>query len=86
MPLTIDLPPELERQLRAEAARAGRAPEELARDLIEERLGPTTAPPQPNEGLVALLRQWREAPIDLEEVEGYPETTERLRLREVQID
>jgi len=84
MMLTIDLSPEMERQLRAEAARAGLAPEEFAREVLEARL--TTSQQVRGGGLGALLRQWREEPPDLEEAEGYPEQIEPLRLREVTID
>jgi plasmid stability protein len=84
MSLTIDLSPEMERRLYAEAAREGRAPEEFARGVLEERLA--AAEQGPSKGLAALLRQWREEPPDLEEAEGYPTEIEPLRLREVRID
>lgn len=83
MSVTIQLSAEAERQLRAEAARVGRAPEEFARAVLEERL----AAPQhgPGEGLAALLDQWLGEPPDLDEADVYPEQIEPLRLREVSI-
>jgi hypothetical protein len=87
MSLTIELSPELERQLRVEAAREGRAPEEFARAVIEERLAAARALQiERNQGAIALLRQWRQEPPDPEGEQGYPEQIEPLRLREVRID
>jgi len=83
MTLMIDLSPELERRLRLEAAREGRAPEDFVRLTVEERLAATQAEPG---GLAALMDQWlREGP-DPEEAAGYPEQIEPLRLREVAIE
>jgi hypothetical protein len=87
MSLTIDLSPELERQLLEEAARKGQAPEEFARSAVEEKLAAVAAAlVERNQGLVELLRQWREEPSDLEEAEGYPLEITPLSLREVCID
>src|SRR5687768_13387846 len=73
MSLMIDLSPEMEQQLRAEAARKGLAPEEFARTAVEEKLAAAAAAQgERNQGLVELLRQWREEPPDREEAEGYP--------------
>lgn len=55
MTLMIDLSPELERRLRLEAAQEGRAPEELVRLTVEERLAGTQAE---RGGLAALMDQW----------------------------
>ncbi len=84
MTLTIRLSPALERQLRAEAARLGQTPEEFARQVLEERLTGVHKPR--GGGLAALMDEWRQAPPDLEEAEGYPEQIEPLRLREVTIE
>jgi hypothetical protein len=84
MTLTIQLSPDLESRLRAEAARSGLAPEEFARTAVEEKLA--TAQPERNTGLAALMDEWLNEPPDLEEAEGYPETIEPLRLREVSIE
>jgi plasmid stability protein len=84
MSLTIELSPELERQLKLEAAREGRAPEEFARAVLEERL--TTAQQERGSGLAALMDQWLQEGPDLQEAEGYPEQIEPLRLREVRVE
>jgi hypothetical protein len=87
MSLTIELPPETERQLRDEAARRGLAPEEFVRTAVEEKLtGAVAAPVEFNQGLVELLRQWREEPPDPEEAEGYPLEITPLSLREVPVE
>ena len=87
MALTIDLSPEMERQLRDAAARNGVAPEDFARTAVEEKLSASSVTQaERNQELVELLRQWREEPIDWDEVEGYPEQIEPLRLREIKID
>src|SRR5207245_523888 len=73
MSLSIELSPEAEQQLRAEAARNGLAPEEFARAAVEEKLAAAVAAQvERNRGLVEILRQWREEPPGLEEAEGYP--------------
>ncbi|MGV3724497.1 MAG: hypothetical protein ACO1SX_26685 [Actinomycetota bacterium] len=84
MRLTIKLSGEVEQRLRAEAARKGEAPEEFARLADEEKL--TVSQNAHGGKLAALLRQWREEPLDPDEAEGYPLEIEPLRLREVSID
>jgi hypothetical protein len=87
MSLSIELSPEAEQQLRAEAAREGLPPEEFARTAIEEKLAAAAAAQVGrNQGLVDLLRQWREEPPDLKELEGYPSTITPLSLREVAVE
>ena len=87
MPLTIDLPPEVERHLREEAARKSQAPEEFARSAVEEKLAAVVATQvERNQRMVELLRQWREEPPDLEEAEGYPLEITPLSLREVSVE
>jgi hypothetical protein len=87
MTLMIELSPELEQQLRAEAARKGLAPEEFARTAVEEKLAAAVAAQvERNQGLVELLRQWRQEPPDLEEAEGYPLDMSPLSLREIAIE
>jgi hypothetical protein len=87
MSLKIDLSPEVERQLRAEAARNGLAPEQFARSAVEEKVAAAVAAwEERNQSLVALLRQWREEPSDLEEAEGYPLEITPLSLREVSVE
>jgi hypothetical protein len=46
MTLTVELPPELEAQLRAEAARAGQDPDTFIRSTLQERLRPSNHRPQ----------------------------------------
>jgi hypothetical protein len=87
MSLTIDLSPEVERQLREEATRKGQAPEEFARRAVEEKLAAVVAARlERNQGMVELLRQWREEPPDVEDAEGYPLEITPLSLREVSIE
>lgn len=87
MSLSIELSPEAEQQLRAEAAREGLPPEEFARTAIEEKLAAAAAAQvERNQGLVDLLRQWREEPPDPEELEGYPSAITPLTLREVSVE
>jgi hypothetical protein len=87
MSLSLQLSPETEQRLRAEAARNGLAPEEFARAAVEEKLvAAAAAQVERNQGLIALLRQWREEAPDLEEAEGYPETITLLSLREVPVE
>jgi hypothetical protein len=84
MSLTIDLGPQLERQLREAAARNGQAPEELLRTAVQEclaRQGRGTPG-----GLAALMDEWLAEPPDLEEAAGYPLEIEPLRLREVSVE
>ena len=87
MTLMIDLPPELERQLHEEAARTGQAPEEFARGAVEEKLAAIAAGQgKRNQGMLELLRQWREEPPDPEETKDYPTEITPLSLREVSIE
>jgi hypothetical protein len=87
MALSIELSPETEQQLRAEAARKGLTPEEFARTAVEETLAAAVAAQvERNRGLVEILRQWREEPPDLEEAEGYPLAITPLFLREVSVE
>ena len=66
MSLSIELSPEAEHQSRAEAAREGLPPEEFARTAIEEKLAAAAAAQvQRNQGLVDLLRQWRDEDVHL---------------------
>ena len=87
MTLMIDLPPDLEQQLRSEAAREGQDPGAYVRAMLEERLSAARARQiERNQGAIALLRQWRTEPPDPEGEEGYPEPITRLSLREVSVD
>ncbi len=83
MSLMIDLPAELERRLRLEAAREGRAPEEFIRLTVEERLAATQTE---RGGLAALMDQGLQEGPDLEEAAGYPEQIEPVRLRELSVE
>jgi predicted transcriptional regulator len=75
MSLTIELSPEMERQLREEAHREGRAPEEFARTVLEERL--TASRRARVGGIAALMDKWLQEPPDVKETEGYPARIER---------
>jgi hypothetical protein len=89
MTLMIDLPLEVERQLREEASRSGKTPEDLARSVLEERFRREETRARQierNQAAIALLDQWLAEGPDLEEAEGYPETIEPLRLREISVD
>jgi hypothetical protein len=87
MSLSLELSPETEQRLRAEAARTGLAPEEFALAAVEEKLvAATAAQVKRNQGLIELLRQWREEPPDPEEAEGYPDSIPSLSLREVRVE
>jgi hypothetical protein len=86
MSLSLELSPETEQRLRAEAAREGLAPEEFARAAVEEKLvAAAAAQTERNQALIELLRQWREAAPDPEEAEGYPGAIAPLSLREVAV-
>lgn len=50
MTLTIDLQPELERRLRAEAARLGLEPQAYVLRAVQEQVGASTAPTAADEG------------------------------------
>jgi plasmid stability protein len=74
MSLTINLSPELERQLEVEAARNGQAPEVYARETVKEKLAAAFSSSQRarNQPAIELLDQWaNEAPDRVEEA-GYP--------------
>ena len=87
MTLKIDLPPDLEQQLRSEAAREGQDPEAFVRSMLEERLSAARARQiERNQGAIALLDRWLAEPPDLEEAEGYPTEITPLSLREVSVD
>ena len=80
MTLTIDLTPDVENRLKTEAQRQGVAPEDFARQLIEERLAPpaSSAPTAPSyEGsnsLTELFKKW-----DAEDATDDPAELERRR-------
>lgn len=57
MSLTIELSPELERQLREEAAREGQSPEELASLVLKERFQTELARKQ---RAIDRLKRWSE--------------------------
>jgi len=86
--LTIGVTAELAEQLEQEASSRGQSVEELARKVLEERFAPAAraARRDRNQAAIALLREWRQEPPDLEEAEGYPTGITPLSLREVRID
>ena len=87
MSLTIELSPEQEQAFRIEAHILGRTPEQLAQSLVEAHLEEARFRQiERNQAALALLRQWREEPPDLEEAEGYPIEITPLSLREVKIE
>ncbi len=55
--MTLTLTPDLERRLTREAERAGKPADEYALELLDKQL---PAKPRPNEGLIAVLRSFRE--------------------------
>lgn len=55
--MTLTLTPDLERRLAREAERAGKPADEYALELLDKQL---PAKPRPNEGLIAVLRSFRE--------------------------
>ncbi len=55
MSLTIELPPEIERQLREEAERKGQAPEDFVRTLVSERFPTRT---ERSRRVTLLLDRW----------------------------
>ena len=79
MTLSIELTPDDERQLKAEAARKGVAPEEYARALIRERLGQRTLPT--DHSLSNLFAKWDEedATTDPEEITRRQQEWEELK-------
>ena len=54
--MTLTLTPDLERRLAREAERAGKPADEYALELLDNQL----PAPTPNEGLIAVLRSFRE--------------------------
>lgn len=87
MSLTIELSSEQERAFRAEASLVGRTPEELVHSLLAAHLAEARARQiERNQAALTLLRQWREEPPDLCEVEEYPIQITPLSLREVKIE
>ena len=87
MSLTIELTPEVERQLRAEAARDGQSLEQWAQAQLETRLTATRERQvERNQAAIALLEEWQQEPPNPEEADGYPEQIERLRLREITLE
>src|SRR5437763_14294813 len=61
MTLTIDLPPELDAALRADAEREGLDPDAYVLHLLRERFGPQeSAAPEPLQDEAALLRKIQE--------------------------
>jgi hypothetical protein len=86
MSLMIELSPELERQVREEAARKGQAPEEFARKAVEEKLAAVATAVERNQGMLELLRQWRGEAPDPEEIRGYPAEISPLTLREISVE
>jgi hypothetical protein len=86
--LTIEMTPELVRQLAEEAGRRGQTAEEVVRTVLEARFAPATpaAQRERNQAAIALLRRWRKEPLDLEEAKGYPVEITPLSLGEVRID
>ena len=84
--LTLELPPELYAQLRAEAERQGKPPEGIAREWLAERLEPHAAPgvkidrPTDRERVRAALRA-----ADLL-IEATPEQLAWVETNEVTLD
>ena len=59
MNLTIELPPEMERQLQEAAAQSGRDPEELARAAVAEKLAALQANEEARrQRQLAMLERW----------------------------
>jgi hypothetical protein len=75
MTLILDLSPELERQLRAEADRVGQDAAALARALVEEQLA--TVQRSRNQSAVAHLKQWLAEPPN-EEDDRWPALEDSL--------
>jgi hypothetical protein len=81
MSLTIDLPDQIERRLRDEAALRGLTPDEFVRAVLEERLASGTQLER-NQRAIELLQGWLVEEPDLEESTGYPEQITRFTIRE----
>jgi hypothetical protein len=83
MSLKIDLPPEMEQQLREEAARKGQDAAEFARKVLEEQLA--AARQERARRIAALMQQWNAedaADPDPEPIWEIPP----LSLREAHVD
>jgi hypothetical protein len=65
--MTLTLTPDLERRLAREAERAGKTPDEYALELLDKQL----PAPTPNEGLIAVLRSFREEGNEQEQRETF---------------
>jgi hypothetical protein len=81
MTLTIDLPPELERQVHEEAAKTGQEAAEYVRSAVEEKLAAAAAAER-SDRVIALLDRWEKEDTENPEP-GPPPTIPRLSLREV---
>jgi hypothetical protein len=82
MTVTIELPPELERRVKEEAARCGQAPADFVRAAVEEKV--RTPPRQPNQAALELFRQWRKEDAENPDPNP-PPIIPPLSLREVDV-
>ena len=82
MSLTIDLSPEVERQLHEEASRKGQDPAAFARTMLEEQLAATRL--ERARRIAALMAQWNAEDAADPDPEPVLEITP-LSLREVQV-
>ena len=65
--LTLDLPEEVDQALQAEAARAGKSPEQLALEWIESRINP---PPRGSvDAVLPSYGAWSMTPEERKEIE-----------------
>ena len=91
MTLKIQLPPELERRLNAEAAQRGQEAEEFVLAVLEDRLAAVPAAKQSvdqrerNQRAIALLRQWSLEDAEQPDPDPVPDIPP-LSLREVKFD
>jgi hypothetical protein len=83
MSLTIELPPEMERQLRDEAAREGQDTASFARALLEERLA--AARRERARRVAALLDEWDAEDAANPDQEPFP-SIPPVSLREVPVE
>jgi hypothetical protein len=83
MSLTIDLPPEVERQLREEASRKGQDATAFARAVLEEQLAAARA--ERARRIAALMEQWNAEDAADPDPNPVWEITP-LALREVSVD
>ncbi len=83
MSLMIDLPPEMEQQLREEAARNGQDAAEFARTVLEEQLA--AARQERARRIAALMEQWNAEDAADPDPDPIWEITP-LSLREAQVD